>query len=237
MRSHFILPCLAVACLCGPAMAQDVAIPDVVYPTLAGEAAGVGGFVPAGWKVDLQQSGDLNGDGLSDLMFVLIDDDPKNLVSDPGFGDNPVNTNPRILGVALAQKGKTYKLSLQNHTLIPRIVEDVFEDPLQKDGTVISNGTMKISLYGFGSSIWQPVLQFRYAHGHFELIGCERSSHDRFSGITTNTSVNYLTGRIEVTTGSMENDVTKTDVKTLQKAPIPRLEDIGNGLDFEPQTP
>ena len=237
MISRIFLHVLAGFAMIGTAQAQDVAIPEAVFPRLVGQAGGVEGFVPAGWKIDYQQSGDLNGDGHSDLMFVLIDDDPNNLVSDPSFGDGPVNTNPRILGVAFGKTSGGYKLALENHTLIPRIVENVFEDPFQKDGSMISNGTMKISLYGFGSSIWQPQLQFRYGHGHFELIGCERSSHDRFSGITTVTSANYLTGRVEVTTGSIENDVTKTIVKKLKKAPLPRLEDIGNGLDFEPQVP
>jgi hypothetical protein len=237
MISRILLHVLAAFAMGAAAQAQDVAIPEVAFPILVAEAAGVEGFVPAGWKIEHRQLGDLNGDGLSDLMFVLIDDDPKNLVSDASFSENPLNTNPRILAVALAQKSKSFKLVLQNHSLIPRIVEQVFEDPLQWDGSGISNGTMKVSLYGFGGSIWQPVLQFRYSRGHFELIGCERSSHDRFSGITTVTSANYLTGRVEVTTGSIENDVTKTVTKKMKKAQLPRLEDIGNGLDFEPQVP
>jgi hypothetical protein len=220
--------------LATPAAAQDVAIPEAVFPKLVAEAPNVQGFVPSGWKLDHQQVGDLNGDKLDDLMFVLIDDDPKNLVSDKSFSENPVNTNPRILAVAFAEKSKTYKLVLQNHTLIPRVVEPVFEDPFQKDGSVISNGTMKISLYTFGSSIWQPVLQFKYRNDAFELIGYEGNISDRFSGVTTGTSVNYLTGRVEITTGSIENDATKTVTKKLKKAPMLKLQDIGSGLDFEP---
>jgi hypothetical protein len=220
--------------LTSPAAAQEVAIPDVSYPKLVAEAADLQGFVPKGWKLDHQQVGDLNGDKLDDLMFVLIDDDAKNLVSDKSFSENPVNTNPRILAVAFSEKSRTYKLVLQNHTLIPRIVEPVFEDPFQKDDSVITNGTMKISLYAFGSAIWQPVLQFKYRNRQFELLGYEGTISDRFSGVTTGTSVNYLTGRVEITTGSIENDETKTVTKKLKMAPLLKLQDIGSGLEFEP---
>ncbi len=224
--------CLLV--MATPAVAQDVIIPEVTYPTLVAEASSAEGFVPKGWKLDHRQSGDLNGDGLDDLMLVLIDDDPRNLVSHESFSENPVNTNPRILAVAFAEKSKAYRLVLENHTLIPRIVEPVFEDPFQKDGSVVSNGTMKISLYAFGSAIWQPVLQFRYDHGAFELIGFEGNVSDRFSGVTTGTSVNYLTGQAEITTGSIENDATKKTTRKLKKAPLLKLQDIGSGLDFSP---
>ena len=228
------LSAIFVLTLSSQSVAQEVVIPDVIYPTLVSEAPDVAGFVPKGWKLDHQQSGDLNGDGLSDLMFVLIDDDPKNFVSDASFSVNPVNTNPRILAVAFADKSKAYKLVLQNHTLIPRIIEPMFEDPLQKDASLISNGSFTIAFYGFGGTIWQPQLQFRYQHNKFELIGFEDSRVERNSGTTVSASVNYLTHKIEITTGSIENDISKTVTKKLKKAPLLTLEKIGSGLDFNP---
>ena len=43
---------------CGPAVAQEVAIPEVIYPKLVGEAPSAAGFVPKGWKLERQQSGE-----------------------------------------------------------------------------------------------------------------------------------------------------------------------------------
>jgi hypothetical protein len=228
------LSAILVLAMSMDSIAQEIAIPEVTYPTLAGEASDVAGFVPKGWKLDHQQSGDLNGDGLADVMFVLIDDDPKNLVSDASFSENPVNTNPRILAVAFADKSGAYKLALQDHTLIPRIIEPMFEDPLQKDASVISNGSFKIAFYGFGGTIWQPQLQFRFQHNQFELIGFEDSRVERNSGTTVSTSLNYLTHKVEITTGSIENDVAKTVRKKLKSAPLLTLQKIGSGLDFNP---
>lgn len=98
----------------------DSELPQVRYPTLTPIASDAQGFLPYGWRLESQQTGDLNGDGLPDLALALQQQDLRDVVSDGVICGESVDTNPRILAVALAQRRGGYRLMAQNHTLIPR---------------------------------------------------------------------------------------------------------------------
>ena len=54
--------------------------------------------------------------------------DPANVLSHDGLGNNPFDTNPRILAVAFRENaGVRYRLQLQNHALIARRVNALDE--------------------------------------------------------------------------------------------------------------
>ena len=217
------------------AFAQEENVPHVTFPKLAATAANAAGFVPKGWKLDHAQKGDLNEDGVDDLMFVLLDDDPKNIVSIETAPSNPVNTNPYMLAVAFGDKaGGGYRLALQNHELIPRPLETPFDELYTKDGTKIENGGFTVALYRFGSTIHVPKFRFRFQHEKFELIGFDSVSHDRNGSAVIETSVNYLSGKAEIKTGVIENDATKSTFKKLKSMRLLTLDEIGDGARFEP---
>src|SRR5688500_10551792 len=99
MRSVLLLALLFVS---SHAMAQ-LDIPEVRYPRLTRQATTAAGFVPSGWMLEKIQRGDLNGDGAADLAMVLRQNDARNVISNTeGLGVETLNTNPRILAVALA---------------------------------------------------------------------------------------------------------------------------------------
>src|SRR5262245_18638321 len=91
---------LLVAGLVSAAAARELQIPEAVYPGLPQRAASADGFVPAGWKLETQVSGDLNRDGIADLVLVLRENNPKNVIEHENLGENPLDTNPRILAIA-----------------------------------------------------------------------------------------------------------------------------------------
>ena len=217
------------------AAAQELAIPEVVYPKLMAHAGSGSDFVPKGWKLEHEVAGDLNQDGLPDLFLVLKDDDPKNIVSDPGFSENPVDTNPRILAVAFKEEAaNTYRLIFENHVFVPRITEPVFEDYLDEGGVTIDRGSINISLFSFGGDIWRPAYQFRYQHGRFELIGYSDVRVRRSSGELTTTSINFVTRKVETTIGTIENDIVKTKTSELKSGPAITMDSIGESFRFEP---
>ncbi|MGK9164817.1 hypothetical protein KXR53_00885 [Inquilinus limosus] len=241
-----ILPSVIAALLAGLscAAAQAPDIPTVTYPPLPRQAASAEGFAPAGWRLEAQARGDLNGDGAEDLAFVLHATDPKNVVPNPdGFGEDPLDTNPRILAVAFARKGgAAYDLALENHTLIPRRTDPVLEDPF--DGTAagglqIARGTLRITLGVFVSAgswtTWNTTQTFRWQNGRFELIGYDRTSTHRGSGETNGLSINYLTRRVKRTEGNIESDEEKTRWETLPRGPLLGLDEVGDGLEFDPE--
>ncbi len=218
------------------AAAQELAIPEVVYPKLLAQAGSGSDFVPKGWKLEHEVTGDLNQDGLLDLFLVLKDDDPKNIVSDPGFSENPVNTNPRILAVAFREKASmTYRLIFENHVFVPRITEPVFDDYLDEGGVTIERGSINISLFSFGSDIRRPAYQFRYQNDRFELIGYSDTVVRRSTGELTTTSVNFVTREVETTIGTIENDTVQTKTSKLKPGPAITMDSIGESFRFDPR--
>jgi hypothetical protein len=223
------------------ARAQDLAIPAVSYPGLPKWAASADGFVPAGWLLEAQASGDLNQDGMDDLALVIRQKSPDNVIpNSEGLGEAPFDTNPRILAVAFREKSGTgYALQLEDRALIPRRTNPVAEDPFDKDdGIAIRRGSMQVRLRWFlsagGWETFTAAYTFRHRHGRFELIGYDRDELHRGSGATNAVSINYLTGKVKVTTGNMQDDATKVRQRNLPRRRVLLISDIGDGLEFDP---
>jgi hypothetical protein len=223
-----------------PGMAQELIIPDVAYPRLPQSGASLNAFVPQGWKIELKSAGDLNGDGTVDGAMLLRMTDAKNILANTdGMGENPFDTNPRILAVAFANAGGGYILAVQNHTLIPRRADPVVEDPItDSDSLVIVRGTLKVRLGFFtsagGWTTFNSTYRFRYQNNRFELIGFDKITTERNSGEIHEVSVNYSTGKVEIATGNIENDDKKITTKKLRKGKSPTIDSIGDGLEFDP---
>jgi hypothetical protein len=151
-----------------PALAE-LDIPKVTYPKLAQQGGATEAFIPEGWKLESEQKGDLNKDGVDDLLILLRMNDAKNIVTHDGLGTNPFDSNPRILAVALAGgANKPYKLVLQNHTLIARSEDSVLDDPLSETGGIaIDKDALKVALHLFSSAgSWATGLTtYRFRHG------------------------------------------------------------------------
>jgi len=78
---------------------------------------------------------------------------------------------------------------------------------------------------------------FRFQNGRFELIGYDSDMTQRNSGETTAVSVNYMTGKMKLTTGPIENDKTRVRWRTLPKRPLLTVDQIGDGVEFDPAKP
>lgn len=190
-------------------------------------------FVPNGWNLEKKIEGDLNGDGIPDLVLLLRKNDPKNIVTTEEDGCPAlVDTNPRILAVAFGQKstGK-YVLVLQNQTLIPR--NDLpppdealvhLWDPL---GSIsIVRGTLRVSLaHGSDrdSNISKETYTFRYLKGCFQQIGYDSREIDT-KGSGSETSINYLTKKEKISSHS--GSQTHVESKTLPDAPLLCIDEI-----------
>ena len=240
-----ILPCLAVAAatLLSPiAAAQDLTIPEVVYPSLPRQAVTAEGFVPPGWMLEAQASGDLNRDGNADLILVLRQNDPANVIADfEGLGEKPFDTNPRILAVAFRDEPSgRFRLQFENHTLIPRRTVPAADDPFDNDiGIAIVRDGFQVRLnWWMSAGGWETsntTYTFRHRPGRFGLIGYDRNTTHRGSGDTTSLSINYLTRKVKRTKGHISRDADKVRWQTLPLRPAPTLEHIGDGLSFEPE--
>jgi hypothetical protein len=226
------------------AHSQDDDLPPVTYPAIAATARDAAGFVPAGWSLEQQQSGDLNGDGLPDLALAFHQQDSANILpNEGGFCGESTDTNPRILAVALAVPGGGYRLAVQNHDLVPRYddacADDWFSPEGQSGGGIaIARGAIRVTLGRFrsagGWSMGSSVFTFRWQGGALRLIGFDYTNIQRNSGETQSLSIDYLSRRVRTAFGTIDNDRERVRWSRLPPAPLPTIDQIGDGMAFDP---
>lgn len=229
-----------VACflLRQPALGAVLEVPPVAYPILVRHAQSLRDFVPEGWRLECEVQGDLNGDNLPDDVLVLRAASRNNVLD---VGARHFDTNPRILAIALADPGGGYRLAAENHTLIPRATQPNADDYLEPESSAIEirRGVLRVRLRLFMSSGgWdtrESFYSFQYRSERFELIGYDRSDVSRNSATSTDISVNYLTGREKVGTGSVSSDrPDKVIWKSIPRRPLLTIDQVGDGLAFNP---
>ncbi|WP_321786099.1 hypothetical protein [Burkholderia pyrrocinia] len=234
LSSQIMLTALIGFFVSAPVVAANIR--EAQFPRIATVAAEPDGFVPKGWALELQDKGDLNGDGRDDLVLVLRDTDPANVISHDGMCESPFNTNPRILVVAFARPDGQYALTLRNQTLIPKRESSCLDDPLENGGVGISRGTLRVTLGRFASAgSWEmgsTTYTFRWQDRNFVLIGYDDSSVMRNTGETRMLSVNYSTGKAKMSTGHTSKDGERTrwvKLRTLQRW---TLDQVGDSAEF-----
>lgn len=219
------------------------------YPVLPKHAQSIDGLVPAGWRIEIQERGLLNGDRRTAVALVLRSANPAYLEKN---GDN---TNPRILAVAFVNADGSYELALQNHTLIPRPSADrEFDYNLgdtvkgqEQKGLLFVRGALAVNInenfYAGPSASLLQTFVFRFRNGNFELIGYDRIGVAVY-GAELIQSYNFLTRRKssahgEGCAGSIqsikENCRFKTIWTELPPDPLMTIEDVGNSLEFAPE--
>jgi hypothetical protein len=165
-------------------------------------------FIPAGWKIIGQASGDLNKDKAADEVVVLMNTDPSNIIHNEGLGVDTMDANPRTL-LILFNEGGQYRLVCRSNTFILSQDEPTMADPFS--GIEIKNGILDIHFniwYSAGS--WYTsnhTYRFRYQQNDFFLIGADISDMHRASGEHTTTSYNFSTRKKSIDKGNEFEDV------------------------------
>ena len=232
MKVEALLGCLLA--LIVPVACADPIAPPVTYPIIAKHGTRAEDFVPSGWKIEVQKSGDLNGDGLGDLLFVLRMDDPKNIAGgDTQDAQLSVNTNPRMLVVAFGTTSGTYQVVLTDHRFIPRNEDADAADYF--GGANVVRGTFQLNLVqAMTAGSWfltNYQYTFRYQEGCFRLIGTDTVQVDRADGTLTKISSNLLTQRTARRTGSITSDRDESVVwSKLKPEPLKCLQDTSSDL-------
>lgn len=213
-------------------------VDDPGYPRLPERAETARDFVPQGWALEKSVQGDLNGDGRADLAMVMREKDPEKMLAASGDdGDRDFNTNPyRIAAAFLEADGKTYRLAMENHMLIPRHrnrnLADPFQDLSVRAGSLFVHLSHFANMGGWGAATLK--YQFRHRQGAFHLIGYERIDAQRNTGEVETVSINYLTGRVKKGQGTIESNKETVNWSRLPQAPLPRIDQVGNGMTFDP---
>ena len=144
-------------------------------------------FIPEGYILFEQYSGDLNNDNLEDCVLIIKNTKEENVVTNRF--DNKVDRNRRGI-IVLLKKGDSYEVAVKNLDCFTSENEDggVYYAP--ELWINLENGKLKINYshgrYGF----WEYI--FRYNKSDFELIGYE-SSENYGPVVNNKTSINFLT--------------------------------------------
>lgn len=226
----------ALSPLSGAALAYQIDVPPAAIPALPESAADAIGFTPAGWRVESHAEGDLDRDGRPDIAFVIREHDPAKIVSHDALGEDPLDSNPRILVVAFAGEDGRYRLVEANHELIPRRTVPTLIDPF--DGIAIDRGSVLVQLTRFQSagswSAGNHAYRFRWQDGAMALIGYDSFDVRRNTGETMNVSVNFLTRRMSVGSGRIDLENEDTRWRNLPRRALLTIDEVGDGLAFDP---
>ncbi len=196
-------------------------------------------LIPQGWKILSTSRGDLNKDGINDLVFAIQNTNKSNLQPNEGLGIDTLNLNPRILGIYFGNKKGQLTRKLQSDEFIILQDSPTMDEPF--DGLeILENGVLKISFhFWFSAGSWSMSnhsYQFRFQNDTFELIGYEASESHRGTGETTDYSINFSTSKMTIFRMTFdENDIKIEEEEnkefTLKK--LKSIESLGKPFKWE----
>ena len=183
-------------------------------------------IVPAGWLHEETQ-GDLNKDGIQDLVVLATPDDEENLLRrDDGY---VYNFNQPILAIYFGTSQGQLQLWKQYDNVIPADESENCSHDIVLG--ITSRGTLRIAIGLFCSAgsygTSTDTYTYRYQNGDFYLIGMDSEELQRNTGKCIIISENYLTWKRQVTTSNAfdENVPTTEKWSKLTKKPLEKLGD------------
>ena len=179
---------------------------------LAKEGRTIEEVVPNGWDIQ-SATGDLNKDGIEDFVLIVRPNDPAHIKTrDDGF---EYNFNPLFLAVYFGSTSGVYKrFKVWYDTIGSR--EDEERD-ITNEVSITPKGAIDIRV-SYCSNIrtdetGATTYRYRFQSGDFYLIGEESTWGNRLAAEWERTSINYLSGQKEVTSGDL---ITRKNLKTKQ---------------------
>ena len=193
------------------------------------QGRGVEDLVPAGWD-HTEATGDLNKDGIVDLVVVASPDFKENTKTrDDGY---VYNFNQPLLAVYFGTAEGKMQLWRQYDQVVPARPDEYVS--IDASLEITEKGVLRISLETFASmGGWgteNSNFSYRYQDGDFYLIGKEYHNMSRNTGDMETTSENYLTWRRQVVTENAFEDSNVPRKETWTKLPKKPLEKLGKPL-------
>jgi len=207
---------------------------DADYPKIKESASKTSDFIPAGWKILGEAKGDLNGDKIADVAVVLQGTNPKFISKNDSLGTETFDTNARLLIVLFGGKD-CYKLIEQSKTAVASSDSPTMEEPF--DSVEIKNGVLQLEQHIFmsagGWTTSRHTYKFRYQNAGFAVIGADIVSVQRNTGEMEDRSYNFLTRKVKIGKGSIENDKTKNTTRNLKSAKMQTLKSFPKAFEWE----
>lgn len=177
--------------------------------TPAKKGSDISNIIPDNWRILDSITGDLNKDGIKDLVFAIQNTDTSNIEANDGFGIDSIDLNPRILGIYFGTEDGFYIQELISYEFIIPRDSPTMDEPF--DGFSLNDkGVLDINYhFWFSAGSWSMsnlTYRFRYQDNAFTLIGYDSYEGHRASGETTEYSVNFLSRKMKISKGNFSND-------------------------------
>lgn len=204
---------------------------------LAENGDSIENLIPEGWRILSTDTGDINQDGITDLVLAIQDTDISNFELNEGLGRDTINLNPRILGIYFGNKNGGFTKKLQSNEFI--ILQDAptMDEPF--DGVeILTNGVIKISFhFWFSAGSWtmsEHTYNFCFQNDRFELIKYSSSEMHRGTGETVDCNVDFLTHQIHIITMTVDDNNVSTETEENKVFELETLKSIKSlGKPFE----
>ncbi|MFZ6010615.1 MAG: hypothetical protein ACOYXT_09730 [Bacteroidota bacterium] len=144
--------------------------------TLAKKGKSLHDFVPKNWKILQTSTGDLNQDNTDDVVMVIQQKDPANIIINPGMALDSLDTNRRVLIILFKESANNnLRLAEISETFILNHYTATMDDPF--DGLSISNGRLILSFhFWYSAGSWYQSnmdYEFQYRNNEFFLVKAE----------------------------------------------------------------
>lgn len=207
------------------------------YPSIKISGQSISNFIPNRWKLLDTAKGDLNGDKNDDIAFIIQYKNSVSIEKIEFEEKDTVITQPRILIIAFFNPIiKEYELIEQSNSFILTHDNPNMDEPFQD--IVITKGVLKLdfaifmNMGGWGMS--NNSYKFRYQKNEFKLIGADYYYTNRGSGETNDRSYNFLTKKVEISTGTtISSDKKKTILRQFKFDTFKTFKTFSQPFTFE----
>lgn len=181
-------------------------------------------LVPSSWECTQSAKGDLNKDGIKDLVIITLPNNKENILKrEDGYEKN---LNTPVVAVYLCDEYGQYKLWKTSTAIVPAMDEYMSIEGMSVE--IKSNGVLWVKYSDFYSAGTADVTDYtqlyRVQDGGFYLIGNEEHSFSRYSHEEVTTSTNYLSNKRITRVSKSSGGRSKEEVETIEKKPLRSFE-------------
>ncbi len=221
---------LIVSCSSANGIAQDDSRRMIDPEIIPLSGAVTKDFIPPGWKIEQEISGDLNADNQPDAVVQLIEDKPEQ--------NNKGEYQDRYRALLLLLKSRDGKF--QRGAVAVKLLQCTGCGGMLGSGGTgadlkIEKGVLIVSQLSGSREMRDLTQRFRFdaVAKRFVLIGQDVAERDRATGKSTMFSTNFLTGKqvIEKTRYNQKTDKEVTVSKTTKT--VPKAKKFIEAVDYE----